>query len=223
MLAAIVVLWGLMAIVVNPVGDFPLNDDWAYALPVKWLVETGRLRFTDQGAMTLVMQVFWGALFASIAGFSFTVLRVSTLVIAAVGLAASYLVGREVGLSRWLAMVVTGLFLVNPIFITLSYTFLTDVHFWSLTMMGVFLMLRGVRRGYAVSYWAGWATILAATLVRQLGLVIPIGLVVALALKDGFSRSWLVRVVVPAVGLFAVVVAYPKVVQATIGLSELRL
>lgn len=218
-LGAIVVLWGLMAIVVNPVGDFPLNDDWAYGLPVKWLVETGRLRLTDWGAMTLVTQVFWGALFASIAGFSFTVLRISTLVIAAVGLAASYLVGREVGLPRWLAMVVAGLFIVNPIFISVSHTFLTDVPFWSLTMLAVFLLLRGVRRGHAVSYWAGWATILAATLVRQLGLAIPIGLVIALALKDGFSRSWLVRAVVPTVALFAVVVAYSKVVQATIGLS----
>jgi hypothetical protein len=218
-LGAIVVLWGLMAIVVNPVGDFPLDDDWAFGLPVKWLVETGRLRFTDEGAMTLVTQVFWGALFASIAGFSFTVLRVSTLVIATLGLAASYLVGREVGLPRLLAMVVTGLFVVNPIFITVSHTFLTDAHFWSLTMLAVFLLLRGVRRGHAVSYWAGWATILAATMVRQLGLAVPIGLVIALALKDGFSRSWLVRVVLPTVALFAVVVAYPKVVQATIGTS----
>jgi hypothetical protein len=216
---ALVVLWALMAIVVDPVGDFPLNDDWAYGLPVKWLVENGRLRFTDQGAMTLITQVFWGALFASIAGFTFTVLRVSTLVIATVGLAASYLVGREVGLPRWLAMVVTGLFVVNPVFISLSHTFLTDVHFWSLTMLAVFLLLRGVRRGHAVSYWAGWAVILAATLIRQVGLAIPIGLVVALALKDGFGRSWLVSVLVPTLALFAVVLAYPKVVQSTIGLS----
>jgi hypothetical protein len=86
-------------------------------------------------------------------------------------------------------------------------------------MLAVFLLLRGVRRGHSVSYWAGWAAILAATLVRQLGLAIPIGLVIALALKDGVSRSWLVRVVVPVVALFAVVAAYPKIMQATIGLS----
>jgi len=218
-LGGIVVLWWLMAIVVNPAGDFPLNDDWAYGLPVKWLVETGRLRLTDWGAMTLVTQVLWGALFASIAGFSFTVLRISTLVIATGGLVASYLAGREVGLPSWLAMVVAGLFVVNPIFISVSNTFLTDVPFWSMTMLAVFLLLRGLRRGHALSYWAGWATILAATLLRQVGLAVPIGLVIALALKDGFTRSWLVRVVVPMLALFAVVAGYPRVMQATIGLS----
>jgi hypothetical protein len=215
----IVGLWTLMAIVVNPVGDFPLNDDWAYGLPVKWLVETGRLRFTDWSGMTLITQVFWGALFASIAGFSFTVLRISTLVMATVGLAASYLLGREAGLPRWLAMVVTGLFLVNPIFISVSHSFMTDVPFWALTMLAVFLLLRGMRRGHAVSYWAGWAAILAATLLRQLGAAIPIGLVIALALKDGLSRSYFRRVLVPALAVVAVVAAYPKVMQATIGLS----
>ena len=93
----------------------------------------------------------------------------------------------------------TALFVANPVVIAVSYTFLTDVHFWSLTMLAVFLVLRGVRRGHAVSYWAGWAAILAATLVRQLGLAIPIGLVIALALKDGVSRSWLFRVVISSV------------------------
>src|SRR4051812_48050477 len=86
----IVALWAVLAILVNPVGDFPFNDDWAYGLPVKWLVETGRLRFTDWQLNPLVTQVLWGGLFASVAGFSFTVLRISTLVIATVGLAATY-------------------------------------------------------------------------------------------------------------------------------------
>jgi hypothetical protein len=218
-MGAIAVLWVSMAIVVDPVGDFPLNDDWAYGLPVKWLVETGRLRVTDWAAMTLVAHVVWGSLPAILAGFSFTALRISTLAIAPVGLSATYLAGREIGLPRWLAAAAVGLFVVSPIFISLSYSFMTDINFFSLMMLAVFLLLRGVRRGDGVSYWAGWAAVLAATLIRQLGLAIPIGLVIALALKDGFSRSWLVRVAVPAAAMFVVVAAYPKVAAATIGLS----
>jgi hypothetical protein len=38
-------------------------------------------------------------------------------------------------------------------------------------------------------------------------------------LKDGVSRSWLFRVAIPSVALFTVVVAYPKIMQATIGLA----
>ena len=40
----IVGIWILMAVVVNPLGDFPLNDDWAYGWSVKVLVETGDFR-----------------------------------------------------------------------------------------------------------------------------------------------------------------------------------
>ena len=37
MVASLIGLWGLMEVLIDPVGDFPLNDDWAYGLPVKWL------------------------------------------------------------------------------------------------------------------------------------------------------------------------------------------
>ena len=214
---AIVSLWGISAIVVNPVGDFPLVDDWAYGLPVKWLVETGQLRFTDWQQSTLVTQILLAAPFVKIMGFSFTLLRIWTLAIASIGLASSYLAGREFGLSRQLSMAISALYAVNPIFISLSQSFMTDVPFWSLTMVALFLLLRGVKRGQAVSYWAGWIAVLAATLIRQLGLAIPIGLVVALALKEGLGRAWLVRAVVPTLILCAVVAAYRKFLQATIG------
>jgi hypothetical protein len=218
---AIVAFWLGSVIVIDPAGDFPLNDDWAYGLPVKWLVETGRLRFTDWQFMTLVTQVLWGALFASVAGFSFTVLRISTLVIAAVGLVASYLAGREVGLQRSLSTALAALFVVNPVFITVANSFHTDVHFLSLTMLGLFLLLRGIRRGEVLIYCIGWIVVLAATLVRQVEMAIPIGLVVGLGLRNGLGRAWLVKGVLPTLMLAAVVAAYPKVVQATIGLPAM--
>jgi hypothetical protein len=216
-IGAIVALWGISAIIVNPVGDFPLIDDWAYGLPVKWLIETGHLRFTDWQQVTLVTQTLLAAPFVGIMGFSFTLLRVWTLAMGAIGLAACYLAGREFGLSRRLSMAIAALYVINPIFIALSESFMTDVPFWTLLMVAVFLLLRGVGRGQAVSFWAGWIAVLAATLLRQLALAIPIGLVVGLALKEGFGRTWLVRAVVPALILCAVVAAYPRLLAATIG------
>ena len=214
---AIVALWGISAIIINPVGDFPLVDDWAYGLPVKWLIETGHLRFTDWQQVTLVTQTLLAAPFAGIMGFSFTLLRIWTLAIGSIGLAACYLAGREFGLSHRLAMAIAALYAINPIFISLSESFMTDVPFWSLVMVAVLLLLRGVGRGQAVIYWAGWIAVLAATLLRQLALAIPIGLVVALALKEGLGRAWLVRAVVPALIHAAVVAGYPRLLHATIG------
>ncbi len=63
--------WVGMATLVDPRGEFSLNDDWAYALPVKTLVERGSIRFTFWQSMTLIAQVLWGALFCLPRGFSF--------------------------------------------------------------------------------------------------------------------------------------------------------
>jgi|SRR5215831_12123775 len=40
---SITVIWAVMVILVNPIGDFPLNDDWAYGWSVKTLVEKREL------------------------------------------------------------------------------------------------------------------------------------------------------------------------------------
>ena len=62
----------------QPVGDFPLNDDWAYGLPVEVLLRDHKLRFTDWQWASLVAQVCWGAACLP-GGFSYTALRSPTL------------------------------------------------------------------------------------------------------------------------------------------------
>src|SRR5689334_20901863 len=81
-LAAITTLWLLAAWIVNVRGDFPVLDDWAYGHVVRTLVETHRFQPTDWMSVPLVAQAVWGALFCIPGGFSFTALRVSTLVLA---------------------------------------------------------------------------------------------------------------------------------------------
>ena len=36
-----ILFWGIAILLVNPLGEFPLNDDWGYARVVQQLVETG--------------------------------------------------------------------------------------------------------------------------------------------------------------------------------------
>ena len=35
----LILIWGISVLVVNPLGNFPLNDDWAYAQSVRDLCE----------------------------------------------------------------------------------------------------------------------------------------------------------------------------------------
>jgi 4-amino-4-deoxy-L-arabinose transferase-like glycosyltransferase len=210
--ATLIALWGLIEVIINPIGDFPLNDDWVYGLPVQWLVEEGRLGFAQQNALYFT-QMLWGSLFVLIAGFSYTVLRISTLVAAAVGLAATYLTGREVGLSRAGAVMVVGLIMINPVFVSLANTFMTDVPFVSIMMLSVLLLLRGLKYDRPAYLWAGWATVLAAALLRQVAIVIPIGLIIAMAIKGGMNRAWLLKAVVPAAVVLAAVLVSRKLLE----------
>ena len=75
---------------IDPAGEFPLNDDWSYAWSVKALLEDGRLAFTGWVSMPRVAQVLWGWLFTLPAGFSFTALRLSAVVLAVVAGLAVY-------------------------------------------------------------------------------------------------------------------------------------
>ena len=84
------VAWVLVALIANPVAELPLNDDWAYSLPVKSWVEQGDLRLTFWQSMPLLPQLGWGALFCLPFGFSFTALRVSTLVLGGLGVGLAF-------------------------------------------------------------------------------------------------------------------------------------
>ena len=59
----LVLIWICMVALTNPVGNFPLSDDWAYAYSVQHLLQHGELRFSDWTATNLLGQVVWGALF----------------------------------------------------------------------------------------------------------------------------------------------------------------
>jgi hypothetical protein len=57
----IIATWVFMAVLINPRGNFPLNDDWAYGRAVKSLLETGSIHLSNWSAVNAVSQIFWGA------------------------------------------------------------------------------------------------------------------------------------------------------------------
>ena len=76
-LTFILAIWFIGAMVINPVGEFPLIDDWAYSRDVHGLLDTGGYRTLGWGPESLVTHVLLGALFCLPTGFSFTALRLS--------------------------------------------------------------------------------------------------------------------------------------------------
>lgn len=167
-------LWLFVVLIVNPLGEFPLNDDWSYTKSVHTLYYEGVFKLYNWGEMTLVAHVYWGYLFTKLFGFSFTVLRWSTLVFGAGSILGTYAVCRAVHPSKWLAFLAALLCLFNPIFMSLSFSYMTDVPFFCLSVWGFYGFLR-FHQAQQIKY-----LILAlflciwAFLIRQLALVFPL-------------------------------------------------
>ena len=196
---ALTALWLLAVLIVNPRGDFPLNDDWAASRSVRQLVEHGVYQPTGWLAMTLILHVFWGALFCLPHGFSFMAVRISTLVLSLVGVLGLYALIRQLDRPRWLAMICGLTLCFNPIYFSLANTFMTDVPFTAWEILACLFFVRYLQREKSFDLCLATALAIAALLIRQLGLAIPLAFGVAFLFKNGFQRHSWFRATLPAI------------------------
>jgi hypothetical protein len=187
--------WMIMCLIMWPAGEFTLNDDWGFSAPVKWLAEDGVLQFNHWQAMTLIAQVFLGALWSAVFGFSQENLRLLVLVLGGLSLVSAYLFGRENGLSKKTAFAAAGLFLAWPIFSAMSASFMTDIPYLLFCLMAALFLLRSLREGegWPVAFALGAFCLVAAVLVRQTGVAIAMAFIAAEFITHGFKRSSLLR------------------------------
>src|SRR5215469_768343 len=207
-LSLLVAIWMLAAVVVDPIGNFPLNDDWAYASAVRAMVEQGEIRLSGWTATNLIGQLLWGALFCLPFGFSFTALRVSTLVLALLGILATYALLRQAQAKPGTALIGALTLAFGPIYFALSFTFMTDVPFTAVAAASSLLLLRGLRRGGRAEIIIGLFLAMVALLIRQIGLAIPIAFAIAYITKHGLGFRLLIKAIIPVALGFAVQVGY---------------
>ena len=153
-------------------------------------------------------QILWGALCSELFGFSFAVLRLSTLILAWGGLVAFYLTLREMGIRPLPASLGTVVLLCNPVLFMLSHSFMTDVPFVSVMNGSLLFYVRWTKRGHTHDLALGSALAVVAFLIRQLGAALalaPIGYVLLMRLVGGPPRilTWPQRLclLMPFVGL----------------------
>jgi hypothetical protein len=175
-------LWGVLllflgaACVVNPFREMPYDDDWAFSETVKHLLDTGQYRLNEWLAPNMPFQTAWGALFCLPFGYSFSALRISTMVLAVIGLVAFRALAREHGLSRTSANLLTFCLASSPLIFKLTLTYLSDVPFLALTLVSILFYTRALRTGR----WFDWvfaSLVTSATIfIRQFGVAILGGL-----------------------------------------------
>jgi hypothetical protein len=186
----IVAGWIGVLLLIPPQHEYPIIDDWIYAGSVRDFLSSGIFYPPQWSQANLFGLTLWGAAWVKLFGFSFTVLTYSTLLLAVVALLAFYGVARAVGVPPWGALLGTALLGFNPIFLHLSYSFMTDVPFVALTLVACYCYIRGSQTGGLVWFWeaglfAGWAY-----LIRQYGLLIPIAFLGYLVLNSLYTRKW---------------------------------
>ncbi|MFT5251162.1 MAG: hypothetical protein ACI87N_000134 [Flavobacteriales bacterium] len=170
----LLLFWVLLILIINPIGDFPLNDDWCYGKSVKTLYEEGYLKLYNWGEMTLVGHVFYGYLFTKVFGFSFTVLRCSTLLLAVLSSIGLFKIFRLVECSNGISVFGVLLCILNPVFLELSFTYMTDISFYTATIFLYYFYIKHIKTN--TKKYLVYALIVCAMAysIRQLAIVYPL-------------------------------------------------
>jgi Dolichyl-phosphate-mannose-protein mannosyltransferase len=169
-------------LIISPVGEFPLNDDWIYTKTVQHLLQTGQYHAHPYLNATLIVQSYWGALFCKLFGFSFTTLRFSTLLLGILNAWGVARCGLALGLSRSWALLCGIIIMTNPIVLGLSYSFMTDVPFLTLSTLSGLCFLKALRKlSPGLVFWGSLLGV-AAFFVRQFGVLVPVAFALTLAI-----------------------------------------
>lgn len=192
------IFWIILTAIVNPFGEFPLNDDWAYYKDVLNLINHGHLEFVDWSAMTLVSQIFLGSFLCKICGFSFSLLRILTSIIGLIGILTSYKILKETTSNDRLSFFVSILLMGNPLFFSLSNTFMTDIYFYTFSVVSIFYFIRSLSSNKLQQIFIATVFVIIATLIRQIGIIIPISFALVSYYKSSpINKSTIVRFLAP--------------------------
>lgn len=167
--------------------------------------------------MPLVSQVLWGTLFCLPAGFSYSALRLSTLVLSLAGLLTLVALTHRYFVRDHRLLLVPLLLLCNPVFLGLSYTFMTDVPFLTLAFLAILLLLAGIDR--PLLFLLGAVAAVATTLLRQTGILIPLAFTGSLFFRKEHWR-YLPLAVLLSTTCIATLLGYEVIIRSTQGLSS---
>jgi hypothetical protein len=121
----------------RPWLEMGMTDDFSYNQIALSLARTGHLMYNGWSMPILGLQAAWGALWIRLFGFSFTMLRLTTLPFFAGCALLLYHLGLRTGLPRVNAAFFTGFVTLSPLTIPLAGSFMTDIPalFFVLTCM----------------------------------------------------------------------------------------
>lgn len=198
-LPLLIALYLAAIVVVQPHGDFPLNDDWSYAVSLRTLLFDHDWRPSGWISTPLITQSLLAAPFCLVTACSYEALRAFSLACGLVLLVASYFLFRRITRPEFAAGLGAAAVALNPVNFELSFTYMTDISFAALLALAMLAFLQTLRSDSIALYAAACLLAVAATLCRQLGLCIPFAYLALSAFVPGLRGRRIVRALLPLV------------------------
>lgn len=184
----IILLWVSAILIVHPFSNLPFGDEFAYIKPVQHYLQTGSMKYTDWSSMTLILQVWIGAVVSWLFGFSITTLRLISQAFAVSAVLALYMNLQLIGTKRLIAFLLSILMLFNPLYFQIGVSFVTDIPFLGIFLWAVYFMLRYFETAANKYYVMGLLCTIAAFFIRDVAVVLPPAFAFALLLQKGFTK-----------------------------------
>jgi hypothetical protein len=168
-------MWGALFTVILPSDqDFPLVDDWAYARGVFAFAQGQGIHYPKWASMPQLGQWLWACPFLWVFGINHVALRLATIVLSWLGLAAFYDLLRQEGISPGRSALASACLALNPLCFLLQGTFMTDIPSLSFSLVGLACYNRAFVSGHKGWLAAGCAVALLGVMTRQNVLTVPL-------------------------------------------------
>lgn len=210
-LIIITITYLLLVLLMLPLRNVVMDDDFAYILTVRNFLNTGTLKILDWAAVSLVFQAMWGSLFSFIFGYSIRTLIVSNIVIVYLGLIFFYLLLKELRLTNSKATIFTLLMLGIPFVLQYTFSFMTDTFYMSLLIISMYFYISGLRKNSNRKIFVGSLVAAAGFLTRQITAVVPISFLlinIYLLFWEKSKKQILKRILFAEVPFFVIFIIY---------------
>jgi len=186
----IVCLYIVTILLVNPKGEFPLNDDWSYTRSALQFAAGNGMHVDEWSAPSVVGQALYGGLLIRVFGMRFLVLRLSTLAASCAIALGLWFALAQLGIESWVAWLAVLSWVFNPLQLNLSFTYMTEIPFLFFIAASIVLYLLYLARRRSWLLALVGASLGYAFLIRQTAVLFAAALVIALLLdRTGEQRD----------------------------------
>ncbi|MES2515358.1 MAG: hypothetical protein V4580_14490 [Bacteroidota bacterium] len=188
-------LFCIMELIIHPVGNFPLNDEWLYAHTTFDFSKTNVIDTSAWGYTSMLTHILYGSFFIKLFGLSYSVLHYSTLVWSFFGIVCFYRLLNDFFVKQpFHSFLMTLLMLANPLYISLSNSFMTDIPFLANTIIALFFYLKYRSNKQFICLMMSALFFIWAILIRQLAFAFVAGIFISELMVDR-------KKILPALGI----------------------